>query len=63
MDVRVDKTFRIKDRVTIEPTADIFNIFNNGGITSQVNTIGPSLGKPSMIEFGRLVRLGGRFNF
>ncbi|HVC92062.1 MAG TPA: TonB-dependent receptor [Pirellulales bacterium] len=63
IDIRFAKTFKVGEHMTFEPTCDIFNIFNNSGITSMVTTVGPRLGRPSQIEFGRLVRLGGRFNF
>jgi hypothetical protein len=46
-----------------EPTIDVFNLFNNNAITSQVTTVGTSLGRPSAIVMGRLVRVGGRFSF
>lgn len=63
VDVRFAKTFHLGESMTFEPTADIFNLFNTSGVTSEVTTIGGSLGRPSQIEFGRLLRLGGRFNF
>jgi hypothetical protein len=46
-----------------EPTVDLFNIFNNNAITSANTTIGSSLGRPSAIVMGRLLRLGGRISF
>jgi hypothetical protein len=41
----------------------VFNLFNDNGVTSAVTTVGSSLGRPSAIEMGRLVRLGGRIAF
>jgi hypothetical protein len=41
----------------------VFNIFNNNAITNQVTTVGSSLGRPSAIVMGRLVRIGGRIAF
>lgn len=38
---------------------DLFNVFNSSAVT----TIGPSLLKPSQIDMGRLLRLGGRVTF
>jgi hypothetical protein len=33
-------------------------VFNSSAVTSQVNTIGPSLLRPSGITFARMLRLG-----
>ncbi len=49
--------------VCVEPTLDLFNVFNNNAVTNAVQTIGASLGRPSAIVMGRLVRLGGRIAF
>jgi hypothetical protein len=62
VDLRVAKVFRFGSS-RFEPTVDVFNIFNNGAATNVVQTIGPSLGRPSAIVMGRLVRLGGRVTF
>ena len=43
--------------------ADLFNVFNNNAVTNAVQTIGTSLGRPSAIVMGRLLRLGGRVTF
>ncbi len=63
LDLRVSKIFRIRDRVQIEPIADIFNVFNCSAVTSAVTTVGPSLLRPSNIDFGRMLRLGGQIRF
>jgi hypothetical protein len=62
VDLRVAKSFR-RGTTRIEPTIDLFNVFNNDAITSAVTTIGSSLGKPSAIVMGRLLRVGGRVTF
>ncbi len=46
-----------------EPTLDLFNVFNNNAVTNAVQTLGPSLGRPSSIVMGRLLRVGGRISF
>ena len=46
-----------------EPTLDVYNLFNNNAVTSAVTTIGSSLGRPSAIVMGTLVRVGGRISF
>ncbi len=62
LDFRMAKTFKFGS-TQFEPTADIFNVFNNNAVTNAVQTIGSSLGRPSAIIMGRLVRLGGRITF
>jgi len=62
VDLRLTKRFRAGS-VQFEPTADLFNVFNNNAVTSAVTTIIGSLGRPSAIVMGRLFRVGGRFTF
>jgi hypothetical protein len=62
LDLRVSKTFALGG-VRVEPSADLFNVFNNNAVTNAVQTVGPSLGRPSAIVMGRLLRLGGRVTF
>jgi hypothetical protein len=62
VDLRVARSFRLGD-VRIEPTADLFNVFNNNAVTNAVQTVGSSLGRPSAIVMARLLRLGGRISF
>lgn len=63
LDLRFAKVFHIGDRVQLEPDVDLFNVFNCSAVTSAVTTVGPSLLKPSGIDFGRLLRLGGQVRF
>jgi hypothetical protein len=63
LDFRFSRVFKIRERFEVEPIADLFNVFNSSAITSQVTTIGSSLGTPSAIIPGRLLRLGVKFNF
>jgi hypothetical protein len=62
-DFRFSREFRFRERFQFEPIIDLFNVFNTNAITSQVTTIGSSLGTPSAIIPGRLLRLGAKFNF
>ncbi len=62
VDLRVTKSFRFGG-VRVEPTVDLFNVFNNNAVTSAVTTVGPSLGRPSAIVMGRLLRIGGHLTF
>ncbi len=63
LDLRLSKVFHIGERVQLEPTADLFNVFNCSATTSAVTTVGPALLRPSGIDFGRLLRLGGQIRF
>ncbi len=62
VDLRVTKSFRT-GATRFEPTVDLFNVFNNNAVTSANTTIGSSLGRPSAIVMGRLLRVGGRITF
>jgi hypothetical protein len=62
VDLRVTKVFKA-GRTKIEPTLDLYNVFNNNAVTNAVTTIGTSLGRPSAIVMGRLLRIGGRVTF
>jgi hypothetical protein len=62
VDIRLMKVFKFGSK-KFEPTIDLYNLFNNNAITSANTTIGPSLGLPSAIVMGRLVRIGGRIAF
>jgi hypothetical protein len=62
VDLRLTKSFRV-GTTKFEPTLDLFNIINNNAVTNANTTIGSSLGRPSAIVMGRLLRLGGRVVF
>ena len=49
--------------VRVEPTVDLFNVFNNNAVTNAVTAVGSSLGRPSAIVMGRLLRVGGHVTF
>ena len=62
VDLRAGADFE-SGRHGFEPTIDLFNVFNNNAVTNAVTTIGSSLGRPSAIVMGRLLRVGGRMTF
>jgi hypothetical protein len=62
VDLRFVKIIRAGS-VRIEPTADLFNVFNSSAVVAANTTIGPALGKPSAIVMGRLLRLGAHITF
>ena len=62
VDIRFTKAWRANG-VRIEPTLDVFNLFNDNAVTSAVTTVGYVARAPSAIVMGRLVRVGGRIVF
>jgi hypothetical protein len=62
VDIRVTKVWN-RNGVRFEPTFDVFNLFNDAAVTSAVTTVGSSLGRPSAIVMGRLLRVGGHIIF
>jgi outer membrane receptor for Fe3+-dicitrate len=62
VDLRVTRTFT-SGPLRVEPIVDVFNLFNNNAVTNAVQTVGSSLGRPSAIVMGRLLRLGARVTF
>jgi hypothetical protein len=62
VDLRVTRNFR-SGNTRFEPIVDLFNIFNNNAVTNAVQTVGSSLGRPSAIVMGRLIRVGARVTF
>ncbi len=62
VDLRLVKVFR-SGGTKFEPTLDVYNLFHNNAVTNAVTTIGSSLGRPSAIVMGRLVRVGWRISF
>jgi Carboxypeptidase regulatory-like domain len=63
LDMRLAKTFHMGDHLQMQPSLDLFNVFNSSAVTSAVTTVGPSLLEPSNIVDGRLLRLGGQITF
>jgi Carboxypeptidase regulatory-like domain len=62
VDLRFTRIFR-SGSMRFEPTLDLFNIFNDNAVTNANQTVGSSLGRPSAIVMGRLLRIGGRLTF
>ena len=57
LDLRVAKSFQAGG-MRIEPTLDLFNVFNNNAVTNAVQTLGPSLGRPSSHRHGAAAAAG-----
>jgi hypothetical protein len=56
-DLRIARTFRLGDRVRIEPQLDVFNVPNADTVIRLGDLIGPRLNRPSEILAPRLVRV------
>jgi hypothetical protein len=62
LDMRLAKIFNVGG-AKLQALADIYNVLNSNATTGEVTTIGPSLGRPSGILDGRLLRLGIQLTF
>lgn len=62
LDFRVTKRFRIGN-TSFEPTLDVYNVLNENAALSEVETVGPALGRISRNVDGRTVRVGARVQF
>ena len=62
-DLRLGKSFRSSQGGTIEPLIEIYNLLNDNGSITEVETVGPTLGFISRNLDGRLVRFSVRVGF
>jgi len=62
LDLRLSKRVRL-GASQIEFLADVYNVLNSSAVTGEVGAIGSSLGVPSSIVDGRLLRVGLKFTF
>ena len=62
LDFRVAKRFTMGG-VAFEPTLDLYNVLNENAALSEVETVGPALGRISRNVDGRTLRLGVRVQF
>jgi len=62
LDMRLAKKFR-KGKLTAQPQLDIFNLLNANPVISEVQTYGPSLGRPTSVLLGRLIAVGVQATF
>ena len=62
VDMRVGRVFQT-GRTKFEAIADVYNLLNDDSPTAEVETVGSSLGRPSSILDGRLLRLGLKITF
>lgn len=62
LDFRVSKRFTAGS-TTIEPTLDVYNVLNENAAISEVETVGPALGRISRNVDGRTLRFGLKLQF
>lgn len=57
LDVSLKRRFRMT-KAEILPSLDLYNLNNSSVVLTEVETFGPSLGRPTNTLPGRLIRLG-----
>ena len=62
LDVRLGRQFQSYG-LTWEPLLEIYNLLNENASVSEVETVGPALGRISRNIDGRLVRFGLKVSF
>ena len=62
LDFRATKRFK-RGKVTFEPTVDVFNVLNENAALTEVETVGPALGRISRNVDGRTLRFGFKIQF
>jgi hypothetical protein len=63
LDLRLAKKFRIRETLSWQVQADLFNSLNSHVVISQNQTYGPALDQPTQVLQGRLLSLGVQFHF
>jgi len=62
VDLTFKKSFRIQ-RARIQPTLDLFNIFNSNSIQARTTILGPAYLRASNIVLGRMVKFGVNIDY
>lgn len=62
LDVSVRKSWRLGG-LRFEPRADFFNVTNAATILGRITLVGPTYGRASSIQRGRLIKLGASIEF
>lgn len=68
LNINVAKTFHIRERFTLAPHAEVFNVMNNAGQVAQnwsttTNPASPTFGRITTLEAPRVARLGAELTF
>jgi len=61
--VRFGYLMKSFERYTVQPSVDLYNVFNKNTVTGVTSTIGPNFDKPLTIVSQRFVRFGLRIDF
>jgi hypothetical protein len=62
LDIALKKSVRARG-LELRPQIEIFNVLNSGVVLSEIQTFGPSLGRPTSTLQARLVRVGAIVTF
>ncbi len=62
VDLSLRRSFR-QGRYTVEPVLDVFNLLNGSAISGRTTVLGPTYGRASSIQRGRLIKLGVNVDF
>jgi hypothetical protein len=62
LDVSIRKSWRINGK-SIEPRIDFYNLTNAATILGRITQLGPTYGRVSNIQRGRLIKLGASVEF
>jgi hypothetical protein len=62
LDIAIKKSVRV-GQFDLKPQVEIFNLLNSSVVLTEIQTYGPSLGRPTATLQGRLIRLGGIVTF
>ena len=63
VDLRIGRRFSGARAFTFEPLFEIYNLLNENASVTEVETVGPALGRISRNIDGRLIRLGLKVTF
>ena len=62
-DMRAEKVFRIKERISLTGFFDVYNMFNTNAEQAVATNSGSSFLRPSAITPLRIARVGVKFQF
>jgi hypothetical protein len=63
LDFNVKKSFKGRNRFSVEPAVEVFNLLNSNAIQARTTVLGPASGRASNIVLGRMVKFGVNVNF
>jgi len=63
LDARLTRTFRLRGTRRVQGQLDFYNLLNAGPALNHNNTYGTAWLRPTVIPVGRMVKIGGQFDF